>query len=134
MKSWVKRALAALTVGGVTVLVAVQRTYDNPATVEVETTKDLSCAQALRAAEEFTREKYDKIEIKSLVRDRCPDRACQWPDGYICKDNLLYGPGLGGVDSDGNHVLCGTRPGVCSWIPHVVSVGEDPAALGAEFK
>jgi hypothetical protein len=56
-------------------------------------------------------------DIEAMCLGLLPQAACDavldsltkcWKraDGFYCRNGLLYGPGLGGVDSDGNAVLC----------------------------
>lgn len=46
---------------------------------------------------------YCRALLASL--DDCWDRK----DGHQCRNGMLYGPGLGGVDADGNPVACTPR-------------------------
>ena len=50
--------------------------------------------------------------------------------GDQCRNGLLYGPGLGGVDAAGNLVTCSPQAGDTPALASVVS-GQDPEAMPA---
>lgn len=139
MTARLKRIIAAAATAialGVGALVAVQD-------AAVSEGGPLSCTEAqlvARGLPEATR-----AERMAIVRDAC-DRgrgvtsftSSKLGPGQYCRDGLLYGPGLGGVDASGNLVPCPItyEEGVDVWLPPVVRMGVKPedVASGVAFE
>lgn len=107
---------AALATGGALVaalILANQNDREPASCVEV---------QAAIVDPSFPGTKEEKLEF---MRATCGSRVVKRPDGFFCRDGLLYGPGLGGVDAAGNFVTCTARA-EDTWYPHEVSAGVVP--------
>lgn len=58
--------------------------------------------------------------LAPLVKQVCPScnvtvECAMRADGYLCRNGLLYGPGLGGVNADGTPATCTIQPTDKPW-------------------
>lgn len=124
-------AIIAAVAGGTGIYVAVD---------DAETAHgDLSCveAQMLVGADTFP---GDAAEQRQIVQDACGAGTCRKPDGTLCRNGLLYGPGVGGLLPGGtpeNPILATcTCGGGDTWYPPTVIFGVDPddVAAGRQYR